>query len=163
QRLAAFSICVGISLLFAALHLWDPRPLRLLELRALDARQQLRGPLPVGGDVAIVAIDERSLTELGRWPWRRAHVAELITALTRLGAASIALDIVFAEPQPEDDAALADAVRESGKVVLGYFIDFSAASQDEPVAGLSTYNLLRPGLGKSAGEQRLLTAPRVVG
>jgi len=163
KRLAPFGLCVVVSLLFAALQRQDPWALRLLELRALDARQQFRGPLPVGPEVAIVAIDEKSLTELGRWPWPRSRTAELISELSRRGAASIALDIVFAEPQPGEDDQLAAAIRESGRVVLGYFIDFSATGASEAVTGLSTYNLIRPGLGKSPGEYWLENAPRVVG
>src|SRR5262245_11740702 len=135
----------------------------MLELRGLDARQQLRGPLPVGGEVAIVAVDERSLTELGRWPWPRTRMADLIAKITELGAAAIALDVVFAEPQPEEDPTLAGAVRDSGKVVLGYFIDFAAPERDESPASLSSYNMLKPGLGRSPGETLLPNAPRVVG
>jgi adenylate cyclase len=163
KRLAPFALCVTVSLLFAALYRQDPQALRLLELRALDARQQIRGPLPVGPEVAIVAIDERSLTELGRWPWPRSRTAELIREISRRGAAAIALDIVFAEPQPQEDAKLAEAIQQSGRVVLGYFIDFSGTGDSEPTTGVSTYNLIRPGLGKSPGEYWLESAPRVVG
>src|SRR4029077_5192219 len=124
---------------------------------------QFRGRLNVGDHSAIISIDEKSLTELGRWPWPRSRLADLITKLTDLGAAAIALDIVFAEPQPDDDAKLAQAIRDSGKVVLGYFIDFASLGEHESPLGLSSYNLLKPGLGKSPGEDWLPKAPRVVG
>jgi adenylate cyclase len=162
-RFAVLLLCLGCALFFAALRYLDPHPLRMLELRGLDARQQLRGPLPIGGEVAIIAIDEQSLTELGRWPWPRTRIGELITKLTHLGAAAIALDIVFAEPQPEDDPGLAAAIRDSGRVVLGYFIDFAARGRDQSPVGLSSYNMLKPGLGRSPGEARLPNALRVVG
>ncbi len=162
-RFAVLLLCLGCALFFAALRYVDPHPMRMLELRALDARQQLRGPLPVGSEVAIIAVDEHSLTELGRWPWPRSRIAELITKLTDLGTAAIALDIVFAEPQPEDDPALAGAIRDSGRVVLGYFIDFAALDRNESPAGLSSYNMLKPGLGRSPGEAQLPNALRVVG
>jgi adenylate cyclase len=162
-RLDTLSLCLAFTLFFAALRYLDPHPLHMLELRGIDARQQFRGPLAVGDEVAIIGIDERSLTELGRWPWPRSRMADLVTKLTELGAAAIALDIVFAEPQPDDDPKLAQAIRDSGKVVLGYFIDFAAPGEQQSPIGLSSYNLLKPSLGKSPGEDWLPKAPRVVG
>lgn len=48
-------------------------------------------------DVAIIDIDDRSLNALGRWPWPRNKVGELIQKLRENGAIVVALDIVFAE------------------------------------------------------------------
>jgi len=47
--------------------------------------------------VRIVAIDDESLARIGQWPWPRTTVASLTTRLGQLGAAVIAVDIVFAE------------------------------------------------------------------
>ena len=72
-------------------------------------------------DIIIVAIDEQSLREMGRWPWSRRTHAELIRILSAAGAKAIALDIVFAEPDvtdPTADAELADALASNGRVVL---------------------------------------------
>ncbi len=72
-------------------------------------------------DIVIVAIDEQSLRELGRWPWSRRTHAQLIRQLGAAGARAIALDIVFAEPDATDpaaDAELAVALAENGRVVL---------------------------------------------
>ncbi len=76
---------------------------------------------PPQDDVVIVAIDERSLQYLGRWPWSRQTHARLVDRATRYGAQSIALDILFAEPETPDRAAdleLAGALAASGRVVL---------------------------------------------
>ncbi|MGH7823394.1 MAG: CHASE2 domain-containing protein, partial [Candidatus Binatia bacterium] len=132
-------------------------------LRTVDFRQQIRGPVPVGDSPAIVAVDEASLVAFGRWPWPRERIAALVSELTRLGAAAIGLDIVFAEVEPEGDAMLAEAIRKSGKVVLGYFVDLAGRAESVHAADLSEYNLIRPGLGESPGEGVLLAAPRVVG
>ncbi|MDQ7990938.1 MAG: CHASE2 domain-containing protein, partial [Candidatus Dactylopiibacterium sp.] len=67
--------------------------------------------------VVIVAIDNDSLDALGRWPWPRHLHASLIERLRAAGAGPIGLDLVFAESGP-DDAALADAMRRHGRVVL---------------------------------------------
>ena len=48
--------------------------------------------------VRVIDIDERSLKELGQWPWPRTLVAKLLSRLGELGAAVVAFDILFAEP-----------------------------------------------------------------
>lgn len=76
---------------------------------------------PAPGDIVIVAIDQPSLDQIGRWPWRRAIHATLIERLTEAGSAAVMVDILLAEPDradPGGDAALAAAIRRNGKVVL---------------------------------------------
>ncbi len=76
---------------------------------------------PPAEDIAIVAIDEQSLRELGRWPWSRRVHADLVRTLTAAGAKAVALDIVFAEPDAADPTAdqdLAAALVDNGRVVL---------------------------------------------
>jgi adenylate cyclase len=48
--------------------------------------------------VVIIDIDERSLREYGQWPWPRRRVAALVEKIGSLGAVSIGLDVLFAEP-----------------------------------------------------------------
>jgi adenylate cyclase len=81
--------------------------------------------------VTIDDVDERSLAMVGQWPWPRTRVADLISRIRGHGAAAVALDIVFAEPDraaagSSPDAVLADALREHG-VVLGYALTFDPA------------------------------------
>ncbi|MDX1609753.1 MAG: CHASE2 domain-containing protein, partial [Halofilum sp. (in: g-proteobacteria)] len=49
-----------------------------LENLAYDARLNLTLPRSVDERVVIVDIDEKSLRELGRWPWPRDTVAEIV-------------------------------------------------------------------------------------
>src|SRR3954463_4560762 len=100
-------------LLFALLFLrfTNPLPLEELRLRAFDIFQVIKPREATLRPVVIVDIDEPSLRQLGQWPWPRTRVAELITNLTRLGAAAIAFDVVFSEPDrlsPALAAALYD-------------------------------------------------------
>lgn len=77
-------------------------------------------------DVVIVAIDEESLSRIGRWPWSRRTHAQLIERLHNSGATAIGLDILFSEPQQEDpqaDMLLANALRQAGNVVLPMVIE----------------------------------------
>jgi adenylate cyclase len=48
--------------------------------------------------LVIIDIDERSLMEVGQWPWPRYKMAYLLLQLKRAGAASVGIDIIFSEP-----------------------------------------------------------------
>jgi signal transduction histidine kinase len=81
---------------------------------------------PAPADVVIVAIDDPSLAEIGRWPWRRAVHATLLERLDAAGAGAVALDLILTEPDlrdPASDAALAQAIRRSGRTVLPVLLE----------------------------------------
>lgn len=65
-----------------------------------DWRLKARGSLEGHPDIAILAIDDRSLQQEGRWPWPRQKVAELIRRTTEAGAKLVAFDMVFSEEDP---------------------------------------------------------------
>lgn len=72
-------------------------------------------------DVVIIAIDEQSLTDLGRWPWSRRVHGQLLTMLTEADVKAVVFDIIFAEENPADvpsDLMFVNAVKENGKVIL---------------------------------------------
>lgn len=64
---------------------------------------------PPSSDIVIVAVDNESLTQLGRWPWSRQMHAEAIRQIAAAKPRSIIYDILFTEPSP-DDAVLATAM-----------------------------------------------------
>lgn len=88
---------------------------------SLDALFLLRGSQPSPAEVVIVAVDEPSFSSLGlQWPWPRSLHGDLIRALTKAGARTIAMDIIFAEATSrEEDEALAQAIKGHGNVILG--------------------------------------------
>src|SRR6185312_7773154 len=59
-------------------------------------------PPPATGQVAVAAIDDRSVAELGRFPWPRTTDAKLVNALHKAGAKVIAFDVIFSERDPAD-------------------------------------------------------------
>ncbi len=63
-------------------------------------------------DILIVAIDDRSLAEIGKWPWPRDVHAELFEKLKRLQPRTVAFDILISEPSgnEEPDNALGAAI-----------------------------------------------------
>jgi CHASE2 domain-containing sensor protein len=81
---------------------------------------------PAPDDIIIVGIDETSLSRLGRWPWPRTVHAQLIDRLKQEGAVVIGLDIIFAEPDLQDenaDSLLSESIRKAGNVVLPVLIE----------------------------------------
>ncbi len=80
---------------------------------------------PARPDIIIVAIDDYSLAELGKWPWSRLRHAELIKQISAAKPVAIGLDILFSEtdhPRSDGlesgDASLAAALAASNNVVL---------------------------------------------
>lgn len=69
--------------------------------------------------IVIVAIDDGSLAQLGRWPWPRSTHARLIRALTAAGVRVIGYDVNMPEASTAaDDADLGQAIAEAKNVVL---------------------------------------------
>ncbi len=109
-RRFGYARLLSILLLFVLLGLRvaDPLPLEELRVRTFDMYQILQPRVTTQRPVVIVDIDEKSLGKLGQWPWPRTRVADLVKQLTNLGAAAIAFDIVFAEPDRLSPALAAD-------------------------------------------------------
>ncbi|MEP7129836.1 MAG: EAL domain-containing protein [Sphingomicrobium sp.] len=71
------------------------------------------------GNIVLVLIDDKSLREVGNWPWRRRQDAVLVDRLSTGGAKRIFMDINLSFPSTrEDDTALAAALGRSGRVTL---------------------------------------------
>ena len=117
------------TIVVAVLSLYRPSSLVSLEYSVYDRLLRSVPAPPPSDRIVIIDVDERSLAAVGQWPWRRDVIGDLITRLRDLGAAVVALDIVFAEPDRFDsggvrpDAALAESLR-GGRVVLGYAMTF---------------------------------------
>ena len=90
-----------------ALRAFDPAPVAQLRERSFDVYQHLQ-PRPYADfPVRVVDIDEASLARYGQWPWPRTLLAQFVQRLTDLGAAVIALDMVFPEPDRTSPASMA--------------------------------------------------------
>lgn len=75
-------------------------------------------PVPEG--ITVIAIDDRSIDAIGRWPWSRAVHATLLHRLAEARPRAVALDLVLSEPDPDPrrDELLAQALRVAAPVVL---------------------------------------------
>jgi CHASE2 domain-containing sensor protein/signal transduction histidine kinase len=77
-------------------------------------------PLSVDPRILLVTIDDRSLKELGQWPWSRRVHADLLDRLSAAKPAGILFDVIFSEParEPANDLRLAEAMCNAGNVLL---------------------------------------------
>ncbi len=70
-----------------------------LELKFLDVRHRHFSSVPTGEGIAVIVIDDSSLEQIGRWPWPRRYLANLIGVCRETGAKRILLDMSLPEPQ----------------------------------------------------------------
>ncbi len=98
---------------------------------------------PQNSDIAIIAIDDRSLSVLGRWPWSRSIHAELIDRLRSIDNKRLAIDILFQDQQRDAraDQSLAAAIAAHGHVILPLVP--TSTSQSESLYLSAPYPLLR--------------------
>src|SRR5258708_22457939 len=99
-RRVPYNLLCAVSVLAfsVAVRYGDPVLLQSLRLQIFDFYQRVHPRVDNGHHVAIVDIDERSLAEIGQWPWPRTVVSDLTAALFRTGAVVVAFDVIFAEP-----------------------------------------------------------------
>src|SRR5690349_4173637 len=130
RRLLIDTSVIGITLtLFIAVLDYSSRVLHPLDEWFYDRRAracQFFTPPPPDSPTPV-DIDAASLEALGKWPWPRAQIAEMIDEIDPAGATAIYTDIHFSAPseprfQPlptgefqkvDDDARLADALTRS--------------------------------------------------
>ncbi|CAG9174961.1 CHASE2 domain-containing protein [Cupriavidus respiraculi] len=127
----------------AAVLQWGQRAHLAVYDMAIAAQQH-----PARDDIVIVGIDDESLATIGRWPWRRAVLADLVDRVAAGGPRVIGLDVLLSEPDarnPADDRALADSMARAGNVVL--------PALAEPVDGGYDVRYPLPQFAERAGER----------
>ena len=90
-------------------------------------------PIQPSFRVAIIAIDQKSLDQVGPWPWQRTVYAALLDRLSGAPPRVIAFDIPFPLPS-QGDAVFAAALRKSGNVILTIDTVEGAAFPPQPGA-----------------------------
>ncbi|MBN9041393.1 MAG: adenylate/guanylate cyclase domain-containing protein [Rhizobiales bacterium 62-47] len=106
------AIAVVVLLALVALRIADPPPIEELRVRTFDTFQLLQPRETTKRPVVIVDIDEKSLKEIGQWPWPRTRIADLVNQLARLSAGVVAFDIIFSERDHLSPSAAAQSFRD---------------------------------------------------
>jgi adenylate cyclase len=160
RRRAWRPLLIGLVILIAlfvfnGLH---PAVFDLAELKASDLRMYVTQPPAPTGAIVIAAIDDKSIAELGHWPWPRSVEARLTDALRDYKAAVVGYDVLFSERDEDDiqaeriaahlkglgvgdaavadtlgtgnDAAFVEAMKQQGSTFLGYAFESHFDSHD---------------------------------
>ncbi|TNF46715.1 adenylate/guanylate cyclase domain-containing protein, partial [bacterium] len=121
-------IPLALTVLFSILCWANPAIIdEHMETLLVDYRFKVRNlvrPTEIPEDIIVIAVDEKSLTEYGRWPWSRRLQARLIETIMKDGPKVVAVDIIYPEPEsPQADGVLADVFsrhRHNLVVALGF-------------------------------------------
>ncbi|MFN0040215.1 MAG: CHASE2 domain-containing protein [Burkholderiales bacterium] len=125
-----------------------------LQFALFDGYQRLSPRIPSSAPAVIIAIDQKSLDQLGQWPWPRTIMANLIQALGKIGPAAIGVDVLFSEPDRMSAANVARVVERLDPEIarrLKKLPDndsiLAAALRQHPVAlGVAGAETLEPGI-----------------
>jgi adenylate cyclase len=117
----------------AVVHLTgEPWFFARVESTMVDLRTIVRGVRKPPPDVLIVAIDDETVRQEGKYPLARSTLARLVDRLSSAGAKVIGLDILLLDQGDEDqDAALAASLSAGPTVIAGAAV-FAAGSQRTP-------------------------------
>jgi serine/threonine-protein kinase len=95
-------IALVIGLFFGFAILVGATFLERLEFIAYDAGVKMTNRAPGATDkIAIIAIDDQSIKEIGRWPWPRSVLAGMLDKLSRAEAHAVGMLIYLTEPQAD--------------------------------------------------------------
>lgn len=95
----ALGFVVLLALLGHAARFYELGFINRLDAIIYDAKVRLTMPQAMDDRVVILDIDEKSLGEIGRWPWGRDRVSQLVDKLfDQHGIILLGFDVVFAEP-----------------------------------------------------------------
>ena len=112
---------LGLAVLacLVSLRVLDPEAVEALRLKTFDAFNRIKPRVPAEqSPVVIIDIDERTLSELGLWPWPRTLIADLIAATRDYGMAVIGFDAVFSEIDKTSPSALVKTMRGADQELL---------------------------------------------
>jgi len=142
--LVAGLAATALVVLAGSLGLLDRVEWRTQDFRYRYARRSVDA---LSERVRLVAIDDRALDTIGRWPWPRQTFARALDEIAAAGAKAVAVDVLFTDPESAAaDAALGAAVARAPTVV--------AVNMDEGRLDARTW-------GTPAGREALAAIVRV--
>ena len=138
RRAAALLFGAAVVIALVLLRAVDPYPVRVARETTFDLFQQIKPrAAPADLPVRIIDIDEPSLAAIGQWPWSREVMARIADRLTELGAATIAFDVLFSEPDRfGSDAVFAQALVNRPTVLVASRSGLGGAAP-EPKSGFA--------------------------
>jgi len=86
-----------LSILLSVVYIFTPKSIDSLDNALRDYMFLYRGTVDANDNVVIVDIDNKSLSQIGQWPWSRDVFSKLLLRLSDADVGIIGLDVVFAE------------------------------------------------------------------
>ena len=112
-RLIVTLASIIMAILFGLVRIADPEVVQVLRLKYFDVLQK-KYPRVTDGQTysVIVDIDEKSLREIGQWPWPRTVLAELFEKSKSAGMLVLGLDVLFAEKDRTSPELISKDIKE---------------------------------------------------
>ncbi len=135
-----------------------------LENQSIDFRFNVRGVRQPQAPVKIIAIDEKSLQEVGQWPWPRAVHAQLVRRLKADGVKCVFYDVFFAEPERTQEKMLGQV-----ESLLSHSMEGSEKAREKILSDLRRFSASQNGDAefakaiKETGNVFMLIEPLVKG
>lgn len=155
SKVAVFLLAFISVFIVIALYYNQNSFLEAFEAKTYDLRfKSLRGAVTPSTDIAIIAIDDKSIAELGRFPWTRTQYVRLLDRISAADAKVLLVDAFFSEKETSAiDRSFAAAIRKAGNVVLAVPYEFDKQLQviggthslpeiENAAAGIGHINLL---------------------
>ncbi len=127
----------------------QPSFIQQLEAKAYDLRFRARGERRGASEVIVVALDEKSIEKLGRWPWPRIYWAKFMRNLASYKPKVIALDVIFSEPDQNINLNFIKSIRKTYELK-------KPAQLDEKISAL--LELTQKELSSQKQKQKKLTS-----
>ncbi|MFC4306268.1 CHASE2 domain-containing protein [Cohnella boryungensis] len=141
DRIKKIAFVLNALLLIVIYFIYHSGSLQPINHLLLDYNMKQAADHTPDSRIVMVAIDDTSLAELGRFPWDRAVYAPFLANLNTEGnlPKAIAFDIIFSEASdnPDSDMAFAEALASYPNVILpvtgimGDLFSTSVAKKDE--------------------------------
>ncbi len=121
-----------VSFGISSAYLFLPEYFQSLDSRVRDFYFKVRGTQSVDERIIIIDIDEKSIKELGQWPWERDKFAHILYNLKEKGVGIIGLDIIFSEADKTSPTQLAKKFSINEKNLPDYDLILSQAISQTP-------------------------------
>jgi adenylate cyclase len=150
KKFSGLILYVLITILVISLYAGKYGFLERIDLRMQDGMFKLRGGINPQNDIIIVGLDEKSLDQIGKWPWTQDKLAHLISTISRGSPKVLVLDIFLPENINEDTSGraelLANEMYIAGNVILPIYFNLSEVGMAPPA---SPPTILRSTLAKA--------------
>ena len=125
KKLIPGPVTIGVMarlLIATGIRVIDPPWVEIFRVKTFDLYQIIkpREPITTKIGVAIVDIDERSLSSVGQWPWSRTTIGDLILQIGKAGGLVVGFDVFFPEYDRTSPPVIANTIRgiDAGTVKL---------------------------------------------